>query len=169
MRAFSHDSSSFTGFRAILLAKAAPPSSILVFRGRRRLSKRRQIHLSRHHFARRLQGPKTWPADQRAVGQSSGHAPPFGGGADGRDLCSRRANAPAARRGARFDPAAPLPRTQKSGESSATPCCDATGSQSGSLSVVRAGRLELPRPLGQQILSVVSSVYPACRALPVLA
>jgi hypothetical protein len=35
--------------------------------------------------------------------------------------------------------------------------------------LVRAGRLELPRPLGQQILSLILSVFLACFALPQLA
>src|SRR3974377_2400742 len=68
MRSFRHHSSPFSGFRAILLTKAAPPSEILALRARRQLSKRRQIHRRGHHFERRLQNHQTWPVHGRPVG-----------------------------------------------------------------------------------------------------
>ena len=136
MRAFDHDSSSFTGFRAILLAKAAPPSPILASCGWRRLSKRRQIHVRRRHFERCLQGHETWLVDQRVVGQSSGHAPPFGGGTDGGIYLAGGQTPGAARReknGLRgaVRPGGSVAEDAKFGRKLRYRCCDATVSQSG--------------------------------------
>src|SRR6516162_2458316 len=79
MRAFGHDASSSTGFRAILLTKRHRRLSFLSPHVRRRLSKRRQIRVRGHHFERRSRGRETCQSTG-GHGQSSGVLSPLGGG-----------------------------------------------------------------------------------------